>query len=439
MRVSGGFGCAVLAALLVVSPQPASAQPPTTLQLQRALHGEFSADNPIRIVNLRGREGGADHYRIERAVTGTQGQGGCRTRFLAPSVINSTVANAADHYVLPWGDVLEVSVQGTRVTWRAKHMTGDERAWFELADAAQARRVGDGFRALAAACGAQMAAAQPAQTSPPAGQPAARPTPSGQPAPAATHVTICNGQVRAEPARRVAACSALLASGEIELTRENLAAAYIFRAVAHSQAGNEAASEADASRALEHNPQMAGAYRIRGISRRNLRRHADALSDLDRSLQIDPTHPTALEQRTSVLIDLKRYSEALQAAELYLRHHPNDASAANLVCWTDAAFLGRDLDRARRHCDTAIRLKADAPAYWDSRGMVGLKQRRFEDAWRDYDQAVKLNAGYAHGRYGRGIAALRLGRTAQGNADLEAARRIDPEVGREYAEYGIRP
>lgn len=41
--------------------------------------------------------------------------------------------------------------------------------------------------------------------------------------------------------------------------------------------------------------------------------------------------------------------------------------------------------------------------------------------------------------YGRGIAALRLGRDAEGNADLAAAIKLDGKIAEEYARYGVKP
>lgn len=68
-----------------------------------------------------------------------------------------------------------------------------------------------------------------------------------------------------------------------------------------------------------------------------------------------------------------------------------------------------------------------------------LKQGRFQDAWNDYDTAVRGDASIAHFRYGRGIATLRLGRTAEGQADLAAAAALDANIAATYAGYGVTP
>ena len=102
-------------------------------------------------------------------------------------------------------------------------------------------------------------------------------------------------------------------------------------------------------------------------------------------------------------------------------------------------MANQNLDVARAACDLSLELRPNSAATLDSRGMVGLKQQRWQDAWNDYDAALRINATRASCRYGRGIAALRLRRTAEGQADLAAAAELDANTAATYARYGITP
>ncbi|MGH6855279.1 MAG: tetratricopeptide repeat protein [Aestuariivirga sp.] len=102
-------------------------------------------------------------------------------------------------------------------------------------------------------------------------------------------------------------------------------------------------------------------------------------------------------------------------------------------------LLGTGLALARAGCDRAIALSNSDQSYLDSRGLVGIKQGLFKEAWADYDAALQKKPGNASYLYGRGIAALRLGRTEEGNADLAEAAKLDPEIGETYAGYGVTP
>ena len=55
------------------------------------------------------------------------------------------------------------------------------------------------------------------------------------------------------------------------------------------------------------------------------------------------------------------------------------------------------------------------------------------------DAAVRADAGVAHYRYGRGIAAVRLGREDEGRADMAAALTEDAQVAEDFEALGIRP
>jgi tetratricopeptide (TPR) repeat protein len=84
-------------------------------------------------------------------------------------------------------------------------------------------------------------------------------------------------------------------------------------------------------------------------------------------------------------------------------------------------------------------LSDNAPYVLDSRGLVGLKRRHFEGAWADYDAALKAEPGKASYLYGRGIAAIGLGRAAEGAEDLANAVKLDADVAKSFAGFGVSP
>jgi Flp pilus assembly protein TadD len=87
-------------------------------------------------------------------------------------------------------------------------------------------------------------------------------------------------------------------------------------------------------------------------------------------------------------------------------------------------------------CDASLRIAVD-PRTLNIRGLVHLRRGAWQSALDDFDAAVSGNANLTDPLYGRGMARLRLGRTAQGDADLAAAIARDPGVASGFAEYGI--
>ena len=124
------------------------------------------------------------------------------------------------------------------------------------------------------------------------------------------------------------------------------------------------------------------------------------------------------------------YREAVRLA-------PGNPSLLNGLCW-NMALANDNLDEARAICDESLRIRPNDDNTLDSRGMVGLKQGRFQQAWADYDAAFQRN-GIAPFLYGRGIAAKRLGRTTEGDADIAAALEMDPGIAETYARRGMTP
>jgi tetratricopeptide (TPR) repeat protein len=105
----------------------------------------------------------------------------------------------------------------------------------------------------------------------------------------------------------------------------------------------------------------------------------------------------------------------------------------NAQCWT-RAVANRELDRARIACDASLAV-GPQPAVLDSRGLVNLREGKWQAAWDDYDAAFSADPSLTVSLYGRGLAALALGRTREGEADL---RRASTAAG-EFARYGFTP
>ncbi len=117
---------------------------------------------------------------------------------------------------------------------------------------------------------------------------------------------------------------------------------------------------------------------------------------------------------------------------------PTNASFQNSRCWV-RAVANRDLTVAHTACDEALRLKPGEGDFLDSHGLVLLRLGNFQESWSEYNKAVQVNASRATYLYGRGIAALRLGRTADGQRDLAAASALDANIAKTYADFGVTP
>jgi tetratricopeptide (TPR) repeat protein len=70
---------------------------------------------------------------------------------------------------------------------------------------------------------------------------------------------------------------------------------------------------------------------------------------------------------------------------------------------------------------------------------VYLRQGNYDKAIRDYDDALRRQPKSAWSLYGRGLAKLRKGMSAQGQSDIAAATALEPKIAEKAAKYGIAP
>jgi tetratricopeptide (TPR) repeat protein len=118
----------------------------------------------------------------------------------------------------------------------------------------------------------------------------------------------------------------------------------------------------------------------------------------------------------------------------------NNAEYKAYACMA-RAIAGTELDAARAWCDAALTAATDAQhaGFLTYRGLVGLKQQRWQDAWDDYNSAAIATPSSAVALYGRALAAQRLGQVGPAQADFTAAAGAEGDIARVFAAWGVTP
>lgn len=217
------------------------------------------------------------------------------------------------------------------------------------------------------------------------------------------------------------------------------ATAFNNRASAYYGQRDYARAIADYDQAIRLNPQSAKALNNRGLAYRAQRDYARAIADFDQAIRLNPQYAEAFNNRGLAFRAQSDHARAFADFDRAAELEPQAGARQNERCWA-RAVAGQQLDIARAACNRAIALAGDDAergGFLDSRGLVGLKQQRWQEAWNDYDAALRAAPDAAHYLYGRGIAALRLGRRAEGQADLSRAAAVDANVAAAYTGYGI--
>jgi tetratricopeptide (TPR) repeat protein len=165
-------------------------------------------------------------------------------------------------------------------------------------------------------------------------------------------------------------------------------------------------------------------------------------ADYDTWIAANPQDARALFEHGVLLAKNGDFASALAEFDRVVQLDPDNSKALNNRCFIRAIL--NELKKAATDCDYLLKTFAgtlDSKTFaetLDSRALVHLKVGEYALAIHDYSEALTVNAKFASALYGRGIAELRTGASAESEKDFKAARGIDPKIEQEYVSYGLR-
>ena len=244
------------------------------------------------------------------------------------------------------------------------------------------------------------------------------------------------------------------------------------RAAAQAARRDYLAAIADYTRAIELEPKAAGYYRARAAARLAVGQSLTAMADIDSALKLDPGNTDALMLRGEVALAMHEpakagadfdqvmklapgdsglttsiglayaraglYEPAIRALDVWIAADPRDEDlplVLNARCYARGVW-GKQLDLALADCDAALKRDKNS-AFMDSRGLVLLRMGRLDEAIIQYAAAIKAQPRAAMPLYGRGLAQLKKGQRSQGEADIAAAKALEPGVEQEFKRMGL--
>lgn len=248
---------------------------------------------------------------------------------------------------------------------------------------------------------------------------------------------------------------------------------YALRGQADLSRGETAAALADLDKAIGMGPGKADWYATRARAHLLLGQPDTAMGDLDQAIRLDPGDVAALLQRARLKLAHKdkagaesdvaaarqlaqpgsqqsrviaqfyiatgQPAEALPLLDDWIRLHRGDHGLGAVLDDRCRArgFAGVMLDKALRDCRKAIKLDGAKLAYLESEALVQLRLQDYAKAITGFEQVLAQRPHSAWARYGLGLARIRSGLVDAGNADIAAARAINPQIGAKFEQYGI--
>jgi tetratricopeptide (TPR) repeat protein len=263
---------------------------------------------------------------------------------------------------------------------------------------------------------------------------------------------------RADADRAIAICTQVI---EGNAPRPAIAATLIVRGERHEDRQDLQAARTDFERAaalyseeIAESPQSAAPYAGRSAAYYYLNRFDDSLADIERAIQRDSGFAAAYYRRGHLYFRGGDFAAAIadydrtarlgeRMADRGSMFHGSSSAAVTLHPLVTAArcearaAAGVELDRAEALCRAAMRSSREHYAF--SRGFLRFKQGDFEAAWTDFNTAAMANETNGYPLFARGVAAIRLGRQAEGEADIARARELEGDDLNFYANAGLAP
>jgi tetratricopeptide (TPR) repeat protein len=229
-------------------------------------------------------------------------------------------------------------------------------------------------------------------------------------------------------------------STALRLNQTNFARAG--RARAYAASGDHARALEDYRALAATAPQSVTLRTAIAESLSELGRHEEARAELDlltEGLEVGSYEwEEALMLRSSVAAQLGWFDRAIEDANELVRRSaaqvPNLAHRCRML-----AAANRELDQALRDCNQSLRLDADFEEALVSRALVRLRRGEFAQAAADYSAALATSPGLAEARYGRGLAYALNGERERAQSDLAAGRAMSSSIEEYFTGLGFDP
>ena len=167
------------------------------------------------------------------------------------------------------------------------------------------------------------------------------------------------------------------------------------------------------------------------------RHHPDlAMIHYDDAIAILPGAGEPYLRRARANVLLKKFDAALGDIDNGMKSGGIKGNVGHMMRCTLGVRAGRGAD-ALADCDKAVASDPKDAFVLSIRGYMRLAAGQPGPAVEDFDAALAMKPGTALTLYGRGVAKQKNGDAAGAKSDIDDARKVDPKVDKEAADYGF--
>lgn len=195
--------------------------------------------------------------------------------------------------------------------------------------------------------------------------------------------------------------------------------AFLRHSVAAIQAEKAQEAAQWALKALERDNRCGMAWYCLAIARERASDFKSSLQCYESALALCPDHVEIANSLGRLAYRMGNGDVAEKLFRLYLQRYPNTYEPSNNLacCLRDQHRYGEAIEVLRN----AIEVDPKNPVLWNTLGSVLTDQGEFDGAFTFFNEALRLNEGYAKARYNRALAKLSMGDPQDALADCDEA------------------
>lgn len=213
----------------------------------------------------------------------------------------------------------------------------------------------------------------------------------------------------------------------IQLAPHTALAAYLNRAVIYTQRQDFDAAIADCNTLIGIRQTVAPAYVQRGLAYGQKNEWNKALADFDKAIHLDPNLTDSyFAERAKIKYSLGRQDDAFGDVNHALELNPKSFHAYVVRGAIHSAKA--DFDNAIEDYTRAIELNSpELELTYYNRALAYIAQKKWNEAIRDFDEAIKLKPDFMIGYYRRGTAYLEQKSYTAAQGDFEKVIELNPD------------
>ncbi len=162
-----------------------------------------------------------------------------------------------------------------------------------------------------------------------------------------------------------------------------------------------------------------------------------AIADYSKAIQSDPNSVEAFNDRGGLHLLKEDYDRAIADYSEAIRINPKAGLTLANRCWA-RAISGGNLVEALADCDRSLEFSPEEGTTKLNRSIVYFRLGRFDETIIDCNAILTFFPKSANALFLRGLARLKKGEQARGDADIIAAKAVDPSIAETYAKYGVK-